>query len=193
MAGMVTFPRLFGRTTILPAQHATVTLPGGQRIRLSEARASDSDLVKRMFYRLTPTTVYHRLFVPAPQTPDWATRFATLTMAASAPGSVSKAAFQAGEIVGICNFVPSATTAHEAEMAIVVEDAWQGKGLGRALLSGLVVEARRLNITVFTATILGDNSRALRFVTRFFPQIEVRLIDREYEVRAILNIGEAEK
>src|SRR5215469_4655985 len=170
MAGMVTFPRLFGRTTVLPAEHATLTLPGTQRIHLREGRASDCELVKRMFYRLSPTTIYHRLFVPAPQTPDWAARFAELTMATNVPGSVSKAALQAGEIVGICNFVPSATTAHEAEMAIVVEDAWQGKGLGRALLSGLVIEARRLDITVFTATILGDNSRALRFITRFFPQ-----------------------
>jgi RimJ/RimL family protein N-acetyltransferase len=190
MAGMVTFPRLFGRASVLPAQPATMPLPGGVRVLLREGRASDSDLVARMFYRLSPTTVYHRLFVPAPQTPDWARRFAALAMAGDAPGNVSRAAILAGEIVGFCNFVPSTTAAHEAEMAIVVEDAWQGQGLGRALLTSLVAEASRLDVAVFTATILGDNSRALRFVTRFFPRIEVHLVDREYEVRASLNMRE---
>jgi GNAT superfamily N-acetyltransferase len=95
-------------------------------------------------------------------------------------------------MVGFCNFVPSSTAAHEAEMAIVVEDVWQGQGLGRALLAGLVVEARRLDVAVFTATILGDNGRALRFVSKFFPRIEVHLVDREYEVRASLNMGESQ-
>ena len=192
MAGMVTIPRLFGRATGLPAEHASMTLPGGERVHLREGRSSDAHLVTRMFYRLSPTTVYHRLFVPAPQTAHWATRFAALvTAAAYTPGSVSRAALLAGEIIGFCNFVPSATAAHEAEMAIVVEDAWQGHGLGRALLAGLVAEARRFDISVFTATILGDNSRALRFVTHFFPRIVVHLVDREYEVRASLNLGAA--
>jgi GNAT superfamily N-acetyltransferase len=191
MAGMVTIPRLFRRASVLPAEHATFVLPGGERVHLREGRSSDGDLVARMFYRLSPTTVYHRLFVPAPPTPDWATRFTALAMASDAPASVSRAALLAGEIVGFCNFVPSATAAHEAEMAIVVEDAWQGQGLGRALLSGLVAEARRCDVSVFTATILGDNGRALRFVTRFFPRIVVRLVESEYEVRASLNLDAA--
>jgi RimJ/RimL family protein N-acetyltransferase len=167
-----------------------MTLPGGEKVRVRAGRVSDRDLLARMFYRLSPTTIYHRLFVPAPQTPDWADRFAALTMASSNQGSVARAAFLRGEIVGFCNFVPSTAAAREAEMAIVVEDAWQGQGIGRALLTSLVVEARRTNVAVFTATILGDNGRALRFVTRFFPRTEVHLVDREYVVRASLNTDE---
>jgi len=68
-------------------------------------------------------------------------------------------------------------------MAIVVEDAWQGRGLGRALMAELVEQARRRGVAVFIARILGDNARALRFVTRFFPGATVRWDGGEFAVR----------
>jgi GNAT superfamily N-acetyltransferase len=136
-----------------------------------------------MFYRLSPNTIYYRLFVPAPPTPDWAARFAALAIPSEADPAAMVALIH-GEVVGCANFAD--TRPREAELALVVEDAWQRQGIGRALLTGLVEEARRRNVEVFNATILGVNSRALRFLTRFFPDADVHLVDREFAVRATL-------
>jgi GNAT superfamily N-acetyltransferase len=140
-----------------------------------------------MFFRLSPNTIYYRLFVPAPQTPEWAARFAALAVPREADRVVAMVALQGGEVVGVANYVDTSKCPHEAELALVVEDTWQRQGIGRALLTALVDEARRQGVAVFNAIVMGENSRALRFLTRFFPWAEVRLEDREFTVRATLQ------
>src|SRR5579884_357728 len=46
---------------------ATTCLPDGTCLVLRPANAHDAEAVRRMFYRLSPTTVYRRLFLPVPQ------------------------------------------------------------------------------------------------------------------------------
>lgn len=164
------------------ADRGSILLSGGQVVQLRHAWPGDGDLVVRMFYRLSPSTIYYRLFIPAPQTPDWATRFAALAVPSEADRVVMVAVLE-GETVGFANYAD--IRPHEAELALVVEDAWQRQGIGRALLTALVGAARRRDVEVFNATILGENSRALRFLTRFFPGAEVHLQDREFAVRGM--------
>jgi len=168
------------------ADRGSLRLPGGQVVQLRSAWPEDRDPVVRMYYRLSPTTIYYRLFVPAPPTPDWAARFAALAIPSEADRG-ALVAFLDGEVVGFANYAETSTGHHEAELALVVEDAWQRQGIGRALLAALVEEAARHEVGVFNAIILGDNARALRFLTRFFPWAEVRLEDREFAVRAALQ------
>ena len=56
--------------------------------------------------------------------------------------------------------------ADEAEIAVVVQDAWQGRGLGTILLSALLDHAVSRGITKFLAYVLADNHRMLRLVGR---------------------------
>lgn len=75
----------------------------------------------------------------------------------------------------------------EAEFAIVVSDAWQGQGLGTALLRRLVDIGRARGLRRITADILPDNqamqhaSRHVGFTCRFDPDAGV--------VRAALDLG----
>jgi GNAT superfamily N-acetyltransferase len=165
---------------------SSMVLPGGQVVQLRNAWPGDSTLVVRMFFRLSPSTIYYRLFVPAPQTPEWAARFAALAVPSEAD-RVAMVALLDGEVVGFANYADTSKCPHEAELALVVEDTWQRQGIGRALLTALVEEARRQDVEVFNAIVMGENSRALRFLTRFFPWAEVRLEDREFAVRATLQ------
>ncbi len=48
-----------------------------------------------------------------------------------------------------------------AELALAVVDAWQRRGVGRALLAALAARARRAGVRRFTATLLRDNRGAL--------------------------------
>lgn len=63
-----------------------------------------------------------------------------------------------------------------ADAAIVLEDAWQGRGIGKALALELVTAARRAGIAAFTSEILTENHRTLRFARALAPRHEGRLL-----------------
>jgi RimJ/RimL family protein N-acetyltransferase len=137
-----------------------------------------------MFYRLSPTTIYYRLFLPAPRVPHWAEHFAALFVGHE-NGCTLVAVIQ-DEVVGVANYGRSGSgraAGDEAELGVVIEDAWQRRGIGRALTARLARMAAQRGIGVFHARILGENRRALRFVTRLFASAVVRLEDGEYAVR----------
>jgi RimJ/RimL family protein N-acetyltransferase len=170
----------------IPDTPTAIALEGGALLRLRSASPGDNERLRRMFYRLSPASIYHRLFLPAPQVPHWAERFAAL---ATCDGELRYAvvALLGDEILGFANFGREVTTTREAELAIVVEDAWQGQGIGRMLIAAVVEQARRRAIGVLTARILADNDRALRLATRFFPDACVRWEDGEYALRICLE------
>ena len=68
-----------------------------------------------------------------------------------------------------------------AEFAIVVADAWQGRGLGTELLDRLVDRAREEGVRRFSAVVLAENAEALALLERLGdasrravgPQVEV--------------------
>ncbi|MQY08506.1 GNAT family N-acetyltransferase [Actinomadura macrotermitis] len=52
-----------------------------------------------------------------------------------------------------------------AELAFLVEDAWQGRGLGRALAALLLVLGRERGLVEMRATALSENARVRRLLT----------------------------
>ena len=65
-------------------------------------------------------------------------------------------------IVGVGRFVRSPDPLPSAEVAIAVADAWQGAGLGSALLARLVERARRAELHRLIAVTLSENRAAGR-------------------------------
>ena len=57
-----------------------------------------------------------------------------------------------------------------ADMAVLVEDDWQRKGLSLILIERLRELARLRGIEAFTATILSENRPAISLVRRVFPR-----------------------
>ncbi|MBV9452840.1 MAG: hypothetical protein JOZ19_01765 [Rubrobacter sp.] len=60
-------------------------------------------------------------------------------------------------------------------MAIVVEDRWQSRGIGKLLLSRLAEEATLRKIEAFTGTVLGENRGALRFSSSILPNTKFKI------------------
>jgi GNAT superfamily N-acetyltransferase len=71
-------------------------------------------------------------------------------------------AFDADEIRGIGEFVETAGSA--AELALVVEDAAQRRGIGRSLFQRLRRLAHRRGIRAFTGDVRYSNTPALQFL-----------------------------
>lgn len=59
------------------------------------------------------------------------------------------------------------------EFAIVVEDAWQGRGVGRLLLRALFEAARGNGFEELTAEILAENDRMLRLLREEAPEVDL--------------------
>jgi acetyltransferase len=60
-------------------------------------------------------------------------------------------------MVGVARFVRE-QCGKTAEIALVVADDWQGRGLGRRLMDGLIVAARRRGVHRLVGTTLSDNT-----------------------------------
>jgi GNAT superfamily N-acetyltransferase len=65
-----------------------------------------------------------------------------------------------GELRGVARFVRFTDEREVAEAAVVVEDSWQGRGLGSALLGELTRRARARGVRRFSVFMRADNRRA---------------------------------
>lgn len=161
-------------------------LSDGAAVLIRAALPEDTARLERMFYRLSPDTIYFYTFVPVPRQPHWAARLGTL---AQTDGSDHYAlvALAEGEVVGVARYDRGAVP-EEAEFAIIIEDAWQRRGLGRLLMTRLVEEASRHQVCTFTAHILGENRRALRLVAALFATLQARWDNGECQVRSSVSM-----
>ena len=87
-----------------------------------------------------------------------------------------------GEVVGVARYDRSPADPSTAEFAVLVEDAWQGAGLGRQLLSELIRLARSRGVTTLTATVQPDNDRIQRLIRRLLPESTFTPDDDVYAV-----------
>jgi GNAT superfamily N-acetyltransferase len=126
-------------------------------LEVRPVEASDTDRVRRLFERLSPESIYRRFFTLFPAPP--ANVLQRLT-AVDHRDHEALAVLDGDEIVALASWDRPTHAADEAEIAVLVEDAWQHKGLGRALVRMLPGEAARRGIAVLNATVLADNHPA---------------------------------
>jgi GNAT superfamily N-acetyltransferase len=128
---------------------------------------NDAALFGRLWPRLSPDTVYRRFHSPIHDLPPEAVR-RLVTVDHDRREAV--AAIVGGEVVGVARYDRSPDDPATAEFAILVEDAWQGMGLGRQLLTELVELAAVRGIATLTATVQRDNDRVLGLIRRLLPR-----------------------
>jgi RimJ/RimL family protein N-acetyltransferase len=132
-------------------------------VALTRLERSDGELLRRLFYRLSPETIYRRFLSPLAR-PDQARPDRLLDLDHRDREAV--AAVVDGEIVGVARYFRLADIG-AAEIAVVVADDWQGQGVATRMLSSLAGLARAAGIERFTVTMQADNRGALRLLRRF--------------------------
>jgi RimJ/RimL family protein N-acetyltransferase len=147
------------------AEH--VVLDDGLEVLIRPLRPEDKRRVAQAFERLSPETRYRRFFAPLPRLSDQDLRYLTEVdhhdheaLAAVNPEN--------GGIVGVARYVRSEDPG-EAEVAVVVGDPWQGRGVATALLQRLVGRARDEDIDHFVALVMSDNTEALELFRHLAP------------------------
>lgn len=132
------------------------TRDGLQTVQLRAMQPDDRDRLLRFHHALSPETVYLRFFSVHPDLqPAEVDRFTQVDH----EQREAIVALVDDEIVGVGRFDRMAPDA--AEVAFVVADRWQGKGLGTELFTRLATRARELGIDRFVAQTLPHNERML--------------------------------
>ena len=167
-------------TPVVPVLFNTASAVPGIRVRA--LLPEDADGLRLMFSRLSRETLYRRFHAPYPRVPEWAL---DLLLGVERYSGESVVAVASGEIVGHAMYVPSPDGC-EAEVAVVVEDSWQSKAVGKLLLSALAARARQRGIGSFTGTVLGENRRALDFFLTMSSEVRRDIKGGTYQLRAAI-------
>ena len=138
----------------------TVRLRSGDVVRLRQVRPSDAPGLARAYSNLGEQSRHRRFFTSIPELPE-----TTLKAAAEVDHENHEAlvalALLSPEIVGECRFIRLADRPDTADLGVTVIDAWQGRGLGSALLRQLSERALEVGIEYFTAEVLAENRTML--------------------------------
>lgn len=101
--------------------------------------------------------------------------------------AVTAVEIASGRAIGIARFVRDADEPEAAEVAFAVVDDWQGRGVGRALVSELVALARDEGIERFRASVASGNEPALALLRGAGTVDSSRFVDGAYEVVVALR------
>lgn len=117
-------------------------------------RPDDDVRLVRAFGRLSPETVYRRFFGPIHALPPTLLdRFTNVDH----NDREALVALAGDEIIAVVRWDRDNLHYDEAEVALLVEDAWQHRGVGRALMRLLITEAAHHQIATLIATVQSDN------------------------------------
>ena len=137
-------------------------LSGGQTVHIRPVRPDDEERQREMFYSFTTETVYHRFFEHLKAMPherlqaytsiDYRREMALVVLAREDESEPMVA-------VGAYAIDPATQS---AEVAFIVREAYQGKGLGTVLFKRLIEIARVKGARSIVAEIMADNHVMIR-------------------------------
>jgi RimJ/RimL family protein N-acetyltransferase len=136
-----------------------VPLRDGTVVRVRPIRPDDTQRLQSFHARLSPETIEYRYFGPVPvlttERAEWLThvdyeqRMALVATVGTVPDDE--------QIIAVVRYEGVDQTT--AEVAFLVEDAWQGHGIATQLLYRLALYARHHGFTMLVAEIMGSNYR----------------------------------
>ena len=156
--------------TGLYTEGVKTALRDGREVEIRVLAQDDGERLRRLFFRLSPLSVYRRFLSPLPRPREEGLR---RLLDVDHRDREALAALHDDEIVAVARYGRQPGS-EVAEIAVVVADDWQRDGLALLLLQRLTGIAELRGIKRFQATILGENAPALRLVRRVFPASRAR-------------------
>ena len=152
---------------------ADAVLSDGGTVRIRPITPEDAPALQAFHSRLSPDTVYMRFFTMVRTLSD--RELARLTNVDHA-NRVAFVALLRDEIIGVVRFDRLGRTT-DAEVAVVVEDTHQGRGLGPLLLEHLAAAGEDLGIERFVASVLPSNRRMIHVFRSAGYEVDRHLAD----------------
>lgn len=149
-----------GRLFVGPKEVRTTTvLDDGALISFRSMNPTDEPATRDLFYSLSQETVYYRYMshlerIPRHQLQNFV--YVDHRNEVAIVGTVTEA--HGEDIIAIGRYYLDQKT-NRAEVAFVVRDDWQGRGIGTFIMKHLASIAVQYGIAGFTAEVLRDNKR----------------------------------
>jgi acetyltransferase len=158
-------PPRYGHMAIHPYPvelESEVVLRDGTRVLVRPMRPEDVELEMRFFEGLSERSRYQRFMQHLTQlSPRMLARFTQLDY----DRELALVVVHDGQFIAVGRYAPTAD-GETAEFALVVADAWQGRGLGRILLERLRQEAHKAGYKALYGHILQANREMLDLAQR---------------------------
>ena len=141
-----------------PTQYESdVVLRDGSTLRLRPVRPDDGEALVRLHERLSAESWYFRFFNARPGTiPD-----VSNLLRADFENEFVLVAEASGRLSGVATCSRDPKAPERAEVAFIIADALQGRGVGTRMLETLAGIARDNRIRTFDAYVLQDNDRMM--------------------------------
>ncbi|MFD3567309.1 GNAT family N-acetyltransferase, partial [Streptomyces sp. NPDC058667] len=148
---------------------ADVVLRDGGTARIRPITAADADRLVSFYEQVSDESKYYRFFAPYPRlSAKDVHRFTHHDFV----DRVGLAATVGGEFIATVRYdriddrgLPASAPADEAEVAFLVQDAHQGRGVASALLEHIAAVARERDIRRFAAEVLPANTKMIKVFT----------------------------
>ena len=170
------------REAAYPAQYETeVLLKDGSRILLRPIKKDDVERWLAFIARLSHRTKHLRFHSAPKLGREEAIRFCSVDYNNAFAFVAEVLRDQRREIIAIGRYarLPNKSS---AEAAFVIEDAYQGKGIGTKLMEWLVNAARDNGIATFEAYVLAENREMMNVFTDYGFHVTSELEGGEYRV-----------
>ena len=170
-----------GRINIGPQElRTTFLVDDGTQVNFRPIHPTDQPRMKGLFYALSQETIYYRFmshmkWFPQKQIQEFV--YIDHREEVVIVGTLPEA--YGDDIIAVGGYHLDPHT-NRAEIAFVVRDDWQNRGIGLFMLRHLMTIAKRNGIAGFTAEVLADNRTMQRVFNRSGLKVRSRLEDRVY-------------
>ena len=140
----------------------TWTMPSGQSLVVRPIRHDDGELEVAFVGGLSLESRYQRMLSGGTKvTPEWIDSMTHIDYRHHMAFAVTTVNDGVEQFVGVGRYVVDAASLN-ADVALVLADAWQGRGLGRRLLATLLEHAQTAGVRQAVGVVLSSNVAMLR-------------------------------
>ena len=144
-------------------QGGTLSLPSGVDLLFRIVRPEDASALQRFLGRCSERTIYLRFFGSLQHFTEEKARYFAHVDGVDHFAFVALDPDDPNEIIAIVRYDRQPGEEH-AEYAAIVEDRWQGEGVGIDLTRRLIDEAHDNGVRYFYALVMGKNRRMLELL-----------------------------
>ncbi|MHB8870348.1 MAG: GNAT family N-acetyltransferase [Thermoleophilia bacterium] len=170
-----------------------ITLADGSMVLFRPIKQTDDTLIRDLFYDANEQSVYQR-FMNAKATYPRGERDAVVNIDYRTTMSIAAARWGPApdELVALAEW-RLGPESMRAEVAFLVRDDWQHRGLGARLLDYLIELAMERGILGFSAEVLAANRGMLHVFQQCSQPVKTRLVDGNYEISVDFDPAEVER
>ncbi len=175
-------------TGLYPASIASQhVFRNGLKVRFRAVKPSDEEAMRRLFYRFSGRTIYRRFFYPIKTMPhkrmqayvniDYQQELSIVGLIKENDQDViiAEARYAKDEHIAL------------GEVAFIVDERFQGLGIGRYIYNKLIRLAKERGLTGFTAEVLHENTEMMRVFEKGDLPVEARLENGIYRLTILFD------